>query len=227
MNTIAFNNLDLDEVVVGFNEHVTTNIFMTLSHGGLPVHEYNKKQCVIPKNIILHQYTLSCQNLHELQVDSISNFLEKNPYKKYAKTFYTVNKAGDIQSQNIISRSMRPGQKTTNLELTFDQTVSNFTMGISCNFNKPVQLGSGYWPVISTLEELMNKISSTYPKSFIHLHQLSCRTGDIETLDEESRLYETNLQSRYMFEKPSDSYWIFNTEKEASVFSNELSKMED
>lgn len=223
---IAFRDLELDEVVVGFNDHVTTNNIMTLSHGRLPTQDYNKKQCVIPRNIMLHQYTLPCQNLHPVQVDSIANFLEEHTYKKYKKTFYTVNEQGDISTHKIISRTMRPGQKTTNLELLFDQTVSKFTMGISCNFNEPVQLGSVTCPINTTLEEVMNKISTTYPDSFIHLHQLSCRVGDIASLDDESRVYEEKLQSQYMFEETSDNCWVFDTEDEACVFSNEINNMD-
>jgi hypothetical protein len=222
MSFVLFRELDLDEVVVGFNEHVTTNIFMILSHGRLPFFDHNKKQCVVPRNIILHQYTLPSQQLHPVEVDSISNFIDKNPYKKYAKTFYTVNKRGEINNQKIISRTMRPGQKTTNLELIFDQTVTKFTMGISCNLKKPTQLGGVSCPVISTLEDLMNKISSTYPDSFIHLHQLSCRVGDINSLDKDSIIYENNLKTQYMFEEPGEPYWIFDTENEAEFFSNKM-----
>jgi hypothetical protein len=222
MNMIQFSDLELDEVVVGFNEHVTTNHILTLSHGQLPTLQINKKQCIIPKNIILHQYTFPCQTLHPTQVDSISNFLEKNSYTKYSKTFYTVNKNGEIRDQKIVSRTMHPGQKTTNLELLFDQTVKNFTMGLSCNFNNPVQLGLETRPVTCTLEQMMNKISTTFPFSFIHLHQLSCRNGNINSLDDESRDYENKLHYEYMFEETFGNYWVFNTEHEAYTFSKQL-----
>jgi len=229
MIPISFRDLDLDEVVVGFDDNVTTNNIVTLSHGCIPVIDHNKKQCVIPSNIMLHQYTLPRQPLYPSNVEEISKFLEYYSYtKNFEKTFYTVDNNGNVKTQRIVERVIRPGQKTTNLELVFDQTVENYKMGICCNEHTPVQLGTVSRPVICTLEEMMNKISSTYSDSYIHLYQLSCRIGDISSLDYESRLYEEDLISEYMLdEKTSDSNcWVFNNEQEARMFSRGKNQME-
>ena len=228
---LNFKDLELDEVLMNsFDYSLATNTMFTLSHGALPTNKDNKKQCVIPPNIILHQYTLPLQPLHTTQVDSISNFLikNKNTYKNYSNTFYRVNKAGDINVQRIVERVMCPGSKTTNLELSFDQTVNSFTMGISCDFKKPVQLGVSSQPVMCTLEQMLNKISNTYPDSLIHLHQLSCRIGDIDSLDYESRLHETELMTYHMSEQQNtnENYWVFDKEAEATMFSDKLNMME-
>ena len=220
MTKISFFDLELDEVVVGFDDNVTTNNIITLSHGCFPVTDYNKKQCVVPANIILHQYTLPRQNLNSTHVEEISKFIDEHSYtKKFEKTFYTVDDDIDVKTQRIIERVIEPGQKTTNLEITFDQSVKNYKMGISCNEHPPVQLGTVTLPIVCTLEEMMNKISSTYADSFIHFYQLSCRNGNIKSLDLESQAYEEDLMMEYMFEEPSNSdYWVFNNEHEAHVF---------
>jgi type III secretion system FlhB-like substrate exporter len=141
-----------------------------LSHGTYTILE---KTFIVPKNIILWQYSTPGQILSLIE----AMYIIKQG-GKIANPFYLIDReSGEKYGSFYKAFSIKPGEETKDLRLDF--TINEFE-GIQMG----IQSSTGYLEIpieqkTMLLSELLNKISSNIPEnSVVPVIQLSCRSGN-------------------------------------------------